>query len=70
MFVVNVLKVASQHVLLLSCRTCTRTGVVSGSVGSWRFKPPPLARIFPWPALPDLSVSFSSPSGVPSFPRT
>ena len=32
-FVVAVLYFASQHTLLLFCRSCTRTGVVSGSIG-------------------------------------
>jgi hypothetical protein len=64
---VAVLYVASQHALLLLCRSCTTTGVVSGSVGSWRFAPPPFTWIFAWPAAPDLRPTFVRPSGVPSL---
>src|SRR2546428_6474621 len=56
---------ASQHTLLLLCRSCTRTGVVSGSVGRWRLRPPPFAPSFPLPAAPALSRAFVNPSGVP-----
>src|SRR5712664_4058008 len=64
---VAVLYVASQQVLLLLCRSWTRTGVASGRVGSCRFGPAPFTWIFPCSAAPAFSVSLVTPSGVPSL---
>ena len=43
----TVWKYVVQHVLLLLWRTCARTVPVSGSVGSWRFAPPPFTCTLP-----------------------